>query len=187
MHCYRCGKLLTAASRFCNHCGADLSVMQAGKVPPMRESATPISQDGEIIFRVRPSLFSVSGSYLLAAFFSLVTAAAVGYFGGPLSFALVVVGCLFLLPVYRHLQRNLTAYTLTTSEFEINAGLFSRTAHHIPLRSIQNVFISATLAERLVGIGNVVIDSASEAGKIRMRRIRNPRKHADLILQQLHR
>jgi hypothetical protein len=38
----------------------------------------------------------------------------------------------------------------------------------------------------MLGVGDVIIDSASEAGKITMRQISNPRKHADLILQQLH-
>jgi hypothetical protein len=33
----------------------------------------------------------------------------------------------------------------------------------------------------------VIIDSASEAGRIPMSRIRDPRKYADLILNQLHR
>jgi uncharacterized membrane protein YdbT with pleckstrin-like domain len=78
-------------------------------------------------------------------------------------------------------------YTLTNAKIEIEYGLLSKTIRNIPLRNIQDVTASATLGERLIGVGDVIIDSAAEAGKIPMNNIRDPRKHADLILEQLHR
>lgn len=201
MHCSHCGKYLPAESRFCNFCGTNLIVLQEKTREPFQipiskahnieqeenKSANQDSFYDDVIFSVHPSFFSTGISYLIAAIFSLIASLGIGYFGLPISALVILVLLLFLVPAYRHLKRNQTTYTLTTSKVEINAGLLSKTTRHIPLRNIQDVLISVTLTERLLGIGSVLIDSASEAGKIQMQQIRNPRKHADLILQQLHR
>jgi membrane protein YdbS with pleckstrin-like domain len=197
MNCPACGKVLASESRFCNHCGSKLAAVRAarelgppgsgaGEAPPTREARQP-HFDGAPIFRVRPSFYRVGLSYLMAAGLSLLAAAVAGFFDLPLTFIFAAAACLFAVPAYRHLQRNLTRYTLTADEVEISAGLLSTRRYHVPLRSIHNIFVSASPAERLAGIGNVVIDSASEAGKIQLRHVRNPRKYADLILQQLRR
>lgn len=91
----------------------------------------------------------------------------------------------FIFPLTRHIQRNRVVYTLTPSKIEIDFGIFSKTVRNIPLRSAQDVTVSAALLERMIGIGDVIIDSAAEAGKIQMRQIPDPRKHATLILQQV--
>jgi membrane protein YdbS with pleckstrin-like domain len=200
MHCHHCGKPVSTEGRFCNHCGAFLDKVRQSHGPSMLPADVPESTniqeytladidhcDEQPIFHVRPSFYAVGLSYSAAALVSIVATAITGFLNLPLSASLSLTVLFFLFPAYKHLQRNLTSYTLTTNRVEINAGLFSRTTRHIPLQNIQNVLISATLRERLIGIGNVVIDSASVTGKIQMRQVRNPRKYADLILQQLYR
>jgi uncharacterized membrane protein YdbT with pleckstrin-like domain len=98
---------------------------------------------------------------------------------------MVFAAVCFLRPIYRHIQNNHTVYRLTTTKIEIKSGLFSITSRNIPLRHIQDVSVSETFKERLIGIGDVVIDSAAIEGKILMRNIRNPRKYTDMILNQL--
>lgn len=200
MHCHHCGKPVIARSRYCSHCAAHLSEVRqdresSGLIVGLPER-TDISEykvddvghsDERPIFHVRPSFYGVGLSYIVAALVSIAVTALTGFLNLPLSISLGLTALFFLFPAYKHLQRNLTSYTLTTNRVEISDGLFSRTTRHIPLQNIQNVLISATLRERLVGIGNVVIDSASATGKIQMRQVRNPRKYADLILQQLYR
>jgi membrane protein YdbS with pleckstrin-like domain len=198
MNCSACGKVLTAESRFCSHCGSNVTAVRAAReldrLPGSASAGMGAARearrsdpDDALIFRLRPSFHRVGLSYLLAAGVSLLAAAVAGFFDLPPTFIFAAAACLFAVPACRHLQRNLTSYTLTAGEIEISAGLFSRSTHHVPLGSVQNIFVSASLAERLAGIGNVVIDSASEAGKIQLRHVRNPRKYADLILQQLRR
>lgn len=183
-------------SKFCNSCGigivadrpitADASPsvvnIPVSSAPKQRDQA----QDNEkIIFRIRPSFYSVGTTYAGAAVFSLLAIAAFGYFGLPIGISLVLSLVSFIFPLTRHIQRNRVVYTLTPSKIEIDFGIFSKTVRNIPLRSAQDVTVSAALLERMIGIGDVIIDSAAEAGKIQMRQIPDPRKHATLILQQV--
>jgi hypothetical protein len=56
------------------------------------------------------------------------------------------------------------------------------------LRNIQDVTVAASLTQRLLGFGNLLIDNASELGGMTiMHNIPKPRRHADLILRELRR
>lgn len=144
-------------------------------------------QEEKIVLTVHPSFYRVGTSYLFAALLSVIAAAAVGVLGGSFWMVLLCAGLFLCFPIFRHIQRNHRVYTLTESVIEIRYGVLRRTVRTIPLRSIQDVTTNATMLKRLMGIGDVVIDSAALPGRIPLRNIRNPREFATLILSQLHR
>jgi membrane protein YdbS with pleckstrin-like domain len=197
MHCERCGKPVSRGSIYCYHCGARVAREgddrrikgdpegEPNKVPDNHSGNQP--REELIIFRTRPVFFHVGLIYLFSALLSLCVAAIGGFFGLPLKGVFFCAAFFFLIPLLRHLRRNRTSYTLTGTQVEIKSGLLSRESRNIPLRSIEDVTVRASLLERLLGSGDVLIDSASTAGKILLRHIQNPRRHADLILGQLHR
>jgi len=95
---------------------------------------------------------------------------------------------LLLIPAYYHLKRNMVRYTLTDSKIEIDYGLIARTTRNIPLSKIQDVTVSASILQRVLGFGDVVVDNASEVGgSTILHNVNNPRHYADLILRQLRR
>lgn len=95
---------------------------------------------------------------------------------------------LLLIPAYYHLKRNMVRYTLTDSKIEIDYGLIARTTRNIPLSKIQDVTVSASILQRVLGFGDVVVDNASEiGGSTILHNVNNPRHYADLILRQLRR
>lgn len=198
MWCHRCGSALPLASKFCNACGANMTPERV-ITPPAQHSGirVPFStdkmdtelnqnqEDERVIFRIRPSFYSVGKAYTGAAIFAILAMAIFGYFRLPMGISLILSLLSFIFPFARHIQRNRVVYTLTPSKIEIDFGIFSKTVRNIPLRNAQDVTVSATLFERIIKVGDVIIDSAAQAGKIQMRQVPDPRKHADLILQQL--
>ncbi len=146
-----------------------------------------VEEEQRILCRLRPSFYRVGSTYLMAALLSVIAAAVLGAFGGSFLVVLLCAAILFIYPISRHIQRNHRVYTLTSSSIEIRYGVLRRTVRTIPLRSIQDVTTTATLFKRLLGIGDVVIDSVALPGRIPLRNIRNPREFANLILSQLHR
>jgi uncharacterized membrane protein YdbT with pleckstrin-like domain len=79
-------------------------------------------------------------------------------------------------------------YTLTDSKMEIDTGLIARTTRNIPLSKIQDVTVSASIPQRLLGFGDLIVDNASEmGGTIVLHNINKPRHYADLLLRELRR
>jgi putative membrane protein len=95
---------------------------------------------------------------------------------------------LLLIPAYYHLKRNMIRYRVTDSTLEIDTGLIARTTRNIPLSKIQDVTVSASITQRMLGFGDVIVDNASEfGGSTVLHNISSPRHYADLLLRQLRR
>lgn len=140
--------------------------------------------EDEIIFQITPAFWEVGTQYVVTLVLSLVITVVIVFVAGPLWLILPFIAALLVKPVYSHIQHNHTVYTLTTAKIEIEGGVFSRTAQNIPLHHVQDVTVSETFKERLIGIGDILIDSAALDHKIPMNNISNPRKYAELILNQ---
>jgi len=123
---------------------------------------------------------AVFGAVMLVFLLALVNVTA--YISIPLALALL------LIPAYFHIKRNMIRYTLTDSKIEIDTGLVARTTRNIPLSKIQDVTVSASIPQRLLGFGDLIVDNASElGGSTVLHNISKPRHYADLLLRELRR
>ncbi len=147
-----------------------------------------VPDDAARIFSVSPTLKFVYAGYavtVLAAFLLVVLLTILLPAVSPV-FAVVAGLLLLLIPVYFHIKKKLVRYTLTDTTIELDRGLISRTTQNIPLRRIQDVTVSATVTQRMLGFGDVIIDNASEdGGKIVLDGIDSPKKYAELMLRQM--
>lgn len=190
MFCHNCGKPLSPETHHCVHCGAPRYGNISETVQGVAAQAAPHEEDfqrGDHLFRVRPAFFKIAMSYSFAAIMTVASTVLIAYLGGSVLWVWAAVLALFFLPLIQHLKRNQISYTLKSDKIEIEQGLFSRTIQNLALRHINNVAVYQSLPERLIGIGDVLIDSAGTADRIALKSIRNPRQHANLILTQLQR
>jgi len=129
----------------------------------------------------------VKMGYVLAAIGALLLVAALTVFAFVPGWLAVLFGlALFLIPAFYHFKQKLILYNLTDSTVEIDTGLMSRNTRNIPLRTIQDVTVSATIWQRILGFGDIVIDNASEqGGKVVLKNINSPRHFADMLLRQM--
>ena len=128
------------------------------------------------------------GMLVLGAIALTILLAMIPFIDIPWYISLPIALSLLLIPAYYHLKRNMLRYTLTDSKIEIDYGLIARTTRNIPLGKIQDVTVSASIPQRILGFGDVVIDNASEIGGTTvLHNINTPRHYADLILRHLPR
>jgi membrane protein YdbS with pleckstrin-like domain len=161
---------------------------QQGAQSPPRGAAADVDAE-RVVFSVRPTMLFVGLGYALAALAAIGLTVLLARYS-PLSafYSLVVSLPLLLVPAYHHLRRNTIKYTLTDSKIEIDRGLVARRTRNIPLRNIQDVTVSATIPQRLLGFGDVIVDNASELGGTTvMHNIPAPRRHAEMLLRELRR
>jgi membrane protein YdbS with pleckstrin-like domain len=193
MRCINCGSTLNPNSRFCDQCGAAAHDAEETRIA-RPQSAVPVRHDDHddaeaVIFHVRPTMLFIKIGYAAAiagAILLTVLLAMVSFVEIPWYYSLPVALGLLLVPAYYHLKRNMIRYTLTDSKIETDYGLIARTTRNIPLAKIQDVTVSASILQRILGFGDVVVDNASEVGGTTiLHNINNPRQYADLILREM--
>ncbi|MBK8305051.1 MAG: PH domain-containing protein [Pyrinomonadaceae bacterium] len=185
MYCEKCGADNSETAKFCRKCGADTDVEMETRVA-VRENAG----DGETeIFSISPTLMFVKAGYVLAAIGALFFVALLSIFLSAFVsvwLAIILSFTLFLIPAFYHFKQKLVRYRLTDSTLEIDSGFISRTTQNVPIRRIQDVTVTTSVMQRLLGFGDLVVDNASEeGGKIVLKNINTPKEYADKLLAQM--
>jgi membrane protein YdbS with pleckstrin-like domain len=194
MHCSNCGSYIAPGVRFCSGCGSPAGDPEATRIA-RAQSAVPARTKNEgdddleqVIFSVRPTLMFIKLGYALAVVGAIGLVFLLALVGAPVYISIPLALSLLLIPAYYHVKRNMVRYTLTDSKVEIDTGLIARTTRNIPLAKIQDVTVSASIPQRLLGFGDLLIDNASEVGGTTiLHNISHPRRHADLLLRELRR
>ena len=191
MTCPGCGSYVAPSVRFCSNCGSPASDPEATRIARLQSRNLERTSDDEmehVVFTVRPTMIFVKAGYAIAVIlgiglvFLLASISVPAYISIPLALALL------LIPAYYHIKRNMIRYTVTDSKLEIDTGLLARTTRNIPLSKVQDVTVAASIPQRLLGFGDIIVDNASEVGgTIVMHNISSPRHYADLLLRELRR
>src|SRR5258705_3905288 len=191
MNCSNCGAYVPPGVRFCSNCGSPAGDPEATRIARVQAGvpATLPDQDLErIIFTVRPTLIFIKAGYILAVLGAIALVFLLALINIPAYISVPLGLALLLIPAYYHIRRNMIRYTVTDSKLEIDTGLVARTTRNIPLSKIQDVTVSASIPQRVMGFGDIIVDNASELGGTTvLHNISNPRHYADLLLRELRR
>src|SRR3977135_1614696 len=189
MHCPNCGSYVPPGVRFCSNCGSPASDPEATRIARAQPGPISVAEADQIentIFTVRPTLLFVKAGYVAAVVGAVLLIVLLASIGAPAYISVALALALLLIPAFYHLKRNTVRYTVTDSKMEIDTGLIARTTRNIPLSKIQDVTVSASIPQRLLGFGDLLIDNASELGGTTiLHNISKPRRHADLLLREL--
>ena len=191
MTCSSCGAYVPPSVRFCSNCGAPAADPEITRIARLQSRALEIGGDQDLehtVFTVRPTMLFVKLGYGLAVITGIALVVLLTMLSVPASISIPLALALLLIPAYYHIRRNMIKYTVTDSKLQIDTGLIARTTKNIPLSKVQDVTVSATIPQRLMGFGDIIIDNASElGGSIVMHNISKPRHYADLLLRELRR
>jgi uncharacterized membrane protein YdbT with pleckstrin-like domain len=85
----------------------------------------------------------------------------------------------------RYLKWATTNFVITTDRVIFRRGVFAKSGIEIPLERINNVNFRQTVFERIVGAGDLIIESAGKDGQSRFTDIRRPETIQNLIHAQM--
>jgi uncharacterized membrane protein YdbT with pleckstrin-like domain len=100
-----------------------------------------------------------------------------------LSIVLIVVSLLWF--GLRYLKWITTNFVVTSDRLVYRAGVIAKTGIEIPLERVNTVFFNQTVFERLLGAGDLSIESGGETGKQTFGDIRKPSAVQNEIYRQM--
>jgi uncharacterized membrane protein YdbT with pleckstrin-like domain len=135
-------------------------------------------------FTIRPTLKLIKAGY--AAVGLLILAAFVVYFRwdtGQSPWLPTLSALLLIWPMSRHARRRFTRMVLTEDKLRYEKGFLTKSTRTVPFSKIQDVRLDQTLAQRLLGVGDISIETAGETGRLTIADIDRPQQVADRIME----
>jgi uncharacterized membrane protein YdbT with pleckstrin-like domain len=89
-----------------------------------------------------------------------------------------------------HLKRRSVTLRFHDGHLTLENGYLSRTRRTVDLAKIQDVTVRQTIGQRLMGVGDLMLESAGESGAMGISNLDRPREIADAIIEgskQAHR
>jgi len=102
---------------------------------------------------------------------------------GYVSLGLIALSVIWLL--VRYAKWATTNFAITSDRLIFRHGVLSKSGIEIPLERVNNVNFSQSLFERMIGAGDLLIESGGEDGQSRFTDIRHPEKVQNLIHAQM--
>ena len=87
--------------------------------------------------------------------------------------------------VRRYARWATTDVVLTTDRLILRAGVLSKSGREIPLERINDISFHQSLFERVIGAGDLTVESAGERGQERLRMVPRPEQLQREIYRQL--
>ena len=111
-----------------------------------------------------------------------------GGFWGWLPKTLSVVVALSLVWLgWEYLQWRFTNFAITNSRVIFQQGLVSKKGVEIPLDRVNNVNFNQTIVERILGAGDLLIESGGQDGQQRFTDIQRPQEVKKILLNHVQR
>jgi uncharacterized membrane protein YdbT with pleckstrin-like domain len=103
-----------------------------------------------------------------------------------LQFVPMVAFVVLIWPLPGALRRQFTKTTVSGDRLHYETGIFSKTTRTIQLSKLQDLRVEQTFAQRILGVGNLSIETAGAASWEAIEDVDNPQAFADEILNRSH-
>jgi uncharacterized membrane protein YdbT with pleckstrin-like domain len=140
----------------------------------------------EIVFDLKPHWVAVVPSVIWTVVATAAIVTSFVFLDGLV--ALVAAGLVALLWVFLAVAPfvtwQFTRFVLTTDRLITRSGVIAKRSKEIPLERINDVAFSQTVLDRILGAGDLLIESAGERGQGRIENVRNPERVQLMIFEE---
>jgi membrane protein YdbS with pleckstrin-like domain len=135
--------------------------------------------------KVRQSLKGVKIAYALVVVLAVVAYWLRASYAPDISLwaPALAPAAILLLTAIRHMRRRTTSLDVDGERLRYEAGLFSKTSRIMELSKVQDVRFDQTFGQRIIGTGDLSVETAGETSRIEMDSIDRPREVAEHILE----
>lgn len=153
----------------------------------MARSRADINDDEQVILDLRPHWWFFAKQVVVLVAFIAIGILSLVFDVHNLVKLVVAVAILGVLGWFlvRYVVWSTTNFIITTDRLINRSGVLNREGIEIPLERVNTVFFRQTLFERMIGSGDLVIESAGEQGSQMVDNIRRPLNVQNEIYRQM--
>lgn len=134
---------------------------------------------------IRPSMKLIKAGYVLAVIVMIAALATYEKYGHPEKFpewlpAIAVI--VLMVPLRRHLRRQTVKVSIIGDKLRYDLGLLAKTTRNIQLSKVQDVRVDQSVMQRMLGVGDISIETSGEASRLTLNNIDSPHAVADEII-----
>ena len=93
------------------------------------------------------------------------------------------VALLLLWPIQRAIRRLATKLSVTNDKLYYETGFISKATRIIQIAKIQDVRVNQSMGQRMMNIGDLLIETAGESSRLTMHNVDGARALADRIIE----
>jgi membrane protein YdbS with pleckstrin-like domain len=126
-----------------------------------------LNEGEEVVLDLRPHWWYLSGPVSLVVV-ALVATIASWAFGAPQALSVALVVVLVVTVVWllmRYAKWTTTSFVLTSHRLVHRTGVLAKAGREIPLDHINDISYKQTVFDRLIGAGDLIIESAGQRGQ----------------------
>ena len=97
-----------------------------------------------------------------------------------------ISGALLLWPLKCHLENRMTKITILEDKLRFDTGFLTKTTRTILVSRIQDITVSQRVRQRMLGVGDLSIETAGETSRLTIPNIDRPQAIADQIHELAH-
>ena len=87
-------------------------------------------------------------------------------------------------PALRALRRQFTKTTISGDRLRYESGAFAKSTRTLQLSKLQDVRVDQSIMQRMMGVGNLSLETSGEASRLTIEDVDNPQSLADEILNR---
>jgi len=149
-----------------------------------------LNEGEDIVLELRPHWFFLAGpgvALLLTLFLAIFVSSRVS--GDVQRLALIPMLLLVVIAlvwfVVRYAKWSTTTFVVTTDRLIHRSGVVSKSGREIPLERLNDVSFHSTILQRMLGAGDLLIESAGERGQQLFSSFPHPERTQNLIHHQI--
>jgi uncharacterized membrane protein YdbT with pleckstrin-like domain len=136
--------------------------------------------------KIRPSAKLLIPLYVLAVVIAILIEIYRRSGDPSLVYLQFVPAALLVFTILRHLRLTFTTLTVSASKLRYQTGVLGRSTRTMEIKKVQDVRVDQSLGQRMLGIGDISIETAGETSRLTMQAIDRPQNIADQILEAAH-
>lgn len=137
------------------------------------------------VYRPSSKLILVSYVFIALIFFVGVWAY-FQYLPDKPAWLVAIPAVLFLMPIKSHIRQRSVKLTLEDDHLILETGLLAKRTRTINIAKVQDVTVNQSVGQRMLGLGDVTVESAGESSSMLAHGFDSPKEIASVILKAAH-